>query len=57
MTTETKQRLTIFVNLDIAKHAKAQAIIEGDSLSTLVEKALVKYLPDETVIKKVEIKS
>ena len=57
MTTKVKQRLTIFIHLDIAKHAKAQAIIEGDSLSTLVEKALVEYLPEETVIKKVKIKS
>ncbi len=58
MTTNTnaKQRITLFINPAIVKHAKAQAIIEELSLAGLVEKALINYLPKETVIKKVEIK-
>lgn len=56
MTTNDKQRVTIFLNPDIAKHAKAQALIEGLTLTSLVEVALIKYLPKETVIKKVKIK-
>ena len=56
MTTTDKQRLTLFINPAIAKHAKAQAIVEDLSLTNLVEKALIYYLPKETVIKKTEIK-
>ena len=52
MTTKTKQRVTLFINPKIVKQTKAQAIIEGLTLTTLVEKALLKYLPKETVIKK-----
>jgi hypothetical protein len=55
MTTNHKQRLTLFMNPDITKHARAQAIVEGLTLTALVERALVKYLPRETVIKKVDI--
>lgn len=36
----------------IAKHARAHAVIEGLSLTALVEQALMKYLPKETRIKK-----
>lgn len=57
MTTDDKQRLTLFINPSIAKHARAQAIVEEISLTNLVEKALIKYLPKETVIKKIEIKA
>jgi hypothetical protein len=56
MTTNTKQRITLFLTPAIAKHAKAQAIIEDMTLTLLVEKALIKYLPKETVIRKAEIK-
>lgn len=56
MTTNNKQRVTLFLNPSIAKHARAQAVVEDLSLTTLVEKALIKYLPRETVIKKAEIK-
>lgn len=56
MTTNKKQRVTLFLNPAIAKHARAQAVIEEISLTILVEKALIKYLPKETVIKKIEIK-
>jgi hypothetical protein len=44
------------MNPDITKHARAQAIVEGLTLTALVERALAKYLPKETVIKKVEIR-
>lgn len=55
MTTNDKQRITLFLNPDLAKHAKAQAIVEEISLTDLVESALVKYLPKVTIIKKPEI--
>jgi predicted HicB family RNase H-like nuclease len=57
MTTNNKQRITLFISPAIAKHAKAQAVVEGISLTSLVEKALTNYLPQETVIKKAEIKT
>lgn len=56
MTSNNQQRITLFINPSIVKHARAQAIVEDLSLTDLVEKALTKYLPKETVIKKVEIK-
>ena len=56
MSTNTKQRITLFINPTIVKHARAQAIIEELTLTNLVEKALIKYLPKEIVIKKSEIK-
>jgi hypothetical protein len=37
----------------LVKHAKAQAIIDEITLTALVEKALLKYLPAETKITKV----
>lgn len=55
MTPKNKQRVTIFVNPAIAKHARAQAVVEEITLTDLVERALVKYLPKETIIKKVDI--
>lgn len=55
MTTNKKQRVTLFLNPSIIKHARAQAVVEELTLTALVEKALIKYLPKETVIKKVEI--
>lgn len=54
MTTTHKQRLTLFIKPMIAKQAKAQAIIEGLTLTQLVEKALIAYLPKETVFKNVD---
>lgn len=53
MTTNTRHRLTLFVNPAISTQAKAQAIVEGITLTNLVEKALIAYLPKETVIRKV----
>jgi len=55
MTTNQKKRLTLFINPAIIRHAKAQAVLEELSLTALVEKALIDYLPKETVIKKTEI--
>ena len=55
MTTNKKQRVTLFLNHAIAKHARAQAVVEEITLTNLVEKALIDYLPKETVIKKAEI--
>jgi len=55
MTTSTKQRITLFVNPSIAKQARAQAVIEDLTLTKIVEKALISYLPDEIIIKKTQI--
>ncbi len=55
MTSDEKLRLTLFINPSIAKHAKAQAVVEEIPLTKLVEKALLRYLPQETVIKKIDI--
>jgi hypothetical protein len=52
MTTNNKQRVTIFIHPSIAKHAKAQAVVEELTLTKLIEKALINYLPNETVVKK-----
>lgn len=56
MTTIKRQRISLFINPSIAKHAKAQAIVDELTLTALVEKALINYLPKETVIKKLEQK-
>lgn len=53
MTTDEKQRVTLFLNSSVTKHARAQAIVEDLNLSDLVEKALIAYLPKETIIKKI----
>lgn len=55
MSTDTKKRLTIFLNPAIIKHARAEAVLEDLTLTQLVEKALIQYLPKETVIKKIEL--
>ena len=52
-----KQRMTLFINHFIVTHAKAQALVENITLTSLVEKALIDYLPLETVIKKVKIET
>lgn len=56
MTSNNKQRITLFINPAIAKHARAQAVVEEITLTYLVEKALIKYLPKETVVKKEKIR-
>lgn len=53
MTNTTKKRITLFITPSIAKQARAQAVAEDLSLTSLVEKALIEYLPTETVIKKI----
>ena len=55
MTTIKTQRITLFINPFISKQAKAQAVVEEINLTNLVEKALIDYLPKETVIKKAKI--
>jgi hypothetical protein len=57
MTTNKKQRITIFMNPSIAKHAKAQAIVDEITLTALIERALIQCLPKKTVIEKVKIKT
>lgn len=54
--TKNKKRVTLFVNPSILMQAKAQSVVEDLSLTKLVEKALIAYLPTETVIKKAEIR-
>jgi hypothetical protein len=56
MMTIVKQRVTLFLNPLIAKHARAQAVVEELTLTSLVEKALIQYLPKITIIKKIKIK-
>lgn len=57
MTTSDKvrQRITIFLNPAIAKHARAEAVVEDITLTKLIEKAIINYLPVETIIKKVKV--
>ena len=52
MTTTNKHRLTLFINPDIIKQAKVQAIVEELTLTAFIEKVLTTYLPKEIVIKK-----
>jgi hypothetical protein len=55
MTTKAKQRLTLFLNPDLLTQARAEAVVKDVTLTELVEKALLKYLPSVTIIKKPEI--
>lgn len=55
MSSDSKQRITLFLNPAIVKHARAKAVLEDLTLATLVEKALAEYLPGEIIIKKPEI--
>lgn len=55
MTTNNKQRVTLFLNPFLAKQARAQAVLEELSLTALVEKMFIKYLPKVTAIKKPKI--
>ncbi|MCB9813167.1 MAG: hypothetical protein H6772_02040 [Pseudomonadales bacterium] len=57
MTSNDTQRVTLFLNKHILKQAKAEAVLKETSLTLLVEKALIQYLPQETIIKKVKIKN
>lgn len=49
------QRITLYIDPSIVKHAKAQAIIDEITFTALVEKALLKYLPAETRIRKIGV--
>jgi len=55
MTSNKKQRVTLFLNPKLLIQAKAQAIVEDKTLTELTEEALVKYLPKVTIIKKTAI--
>ncbi len=55
MTKIEKQRVTLFLKPHVLRQAKAQAIVEGLSLTSLVEKILAAYLPSETIIRKADI--
>ncbi|MCK9415200.1 hypothetical protein M0Q97_00905 [Candidatus Dojkabacteria bacterium] len=52
MATNSKQRLTLFINPDVIKQAKVQAILEESTLTAFIEEAVLAYLPKEIVIKK-----
>lgn len=54
-TSGARQRVTLFLNPQLLVHAKAQAVIQDLTLTVLVEKALVAFLPDEIVVKKPKI--
>lgn len=55
MTSSDTQRTTLFLHPALVKQARAQAVVEECTLTVLVEKALLNYLPKETVVKKVNI--
>lgn len=55
MTLTDKQRTTLFLKPNLLKHAKAEAVIQEITLTALIEKALIQYLPEETIIKKVVV--
>jgi hypothetical protein len=51
MTNNNKRRVTVFIDPDLLKQSKAEAIIKEISLSELIEKSLINFLPKETIIK------
>lgn len=55
MTIKNKQRVTLFLNSGVLKHARAEAVLKDSTLTSLVENALIAYLPKETVIRKVDL--
>jgi len=55
ITTLNTRRITLFLTPALAKQAKAQAVIDDISLTTLVQRALMAFLPKETIIVKVAI--
>ena len=46
--TASKQRVTLFLRPSILKHARATAIVEDITLTRIVEKALIAYLPADS---------
>lgn len=55
MITSNKQRLTLFIDPNLIKHARAHAVVEDISLAQLVTNALTDYLPEEIVIRKKDV--
>jgi len=57
MTTKSTiaQRVTLFLKPAILKQARAQAVVDEVTLTNLVEKALISYLPVVTAIKKIKL--
>ena len=55
MLTSDKKRVTLFLKPSVLKHARAEAIVEDITLTQIVEKALVAYLPTEIILKKTEV--
>jgi hypothetical protein len=47
MSTIKKQRVTLFLDPKLIKHAKTQAVLADTTLTDLVETALIKTLPEE----------
>lgn len=56
MTNKNQQRITLFINPSIVMQARVQAVVEKLTLTALIEKALLNYLPKETIIKKIDIR-
>lgn len=54
-TSTAKQRITLFLKPSLAKQARAQSVLEDLTLTELVERALINYLPAKTVIRKPKI--
>ncbi len=54
MLDENKQRITLFINPAIITQARAQAVVEKLTLTALIENSLLKYLPKETIIRKID---
>ena len=52
---KNKQRVTLFLNPKLLLHARAQAVIEDITLTKLVERAFICYLPPKIVIEKPEL--
>ena len=44
------------MNPSIAKQARAQAVVEDLTLTGIIETALIKYLPKETILRKPELR-
>ena len=51
----TSQRVTLFLKPALLKQARAQAVVDEVTLTSLVEKALISYLPVVTAISKIKL--
>jgi hypothetical protein len=52
---KSKQRVTLFLDPNLLKQAKMNALVEEISLAALVERLLIKHLPEEININKAKI--